>query len=614
MLNKTKVWKIIHLNKLKIKKHIEFYCLFYVKKPDIHLTRSLTIPKNSIKLTNNKLNFLKIQVEELVELECFLKKKSYLLLIACGLILAGCQTGSQEDTETESQEFTMAFSGEMGSADLSLASDLYSFTTLYNAYEGLYRLDEDNEPVLAGASEEAEVSDDGLTYNIKLREDAQWSNGDSVTAADYIFSWQRTVDPDTASSYAYMLAPVENAEKISDGDAEPSELGIKANGDYELEINLEKPTPYFLSLLAFPTFFPQNESIVEEYGDEYALTSENAVYNGPFLLTDFDGSGTDTSWSLEKNPDYWDVEEVNLETVNFEVVSESSTAYNLFEDGQIDDVTLSGELALQNVDHEAYVTKESAMTQYLEMNQASEDSPLRNKNLREAISLLVDRQHIADSILGNGSLPAKGFVPSNLSSSPETDTDFVEEADTSLEHNVDQAQESWELAKSELGIDELSIELLTSDTDESKQLAEYIQGSLEKSLEGLSIEITNVPLSVRLDRSDSGDFEMVMNNWIGDYADPMNFLELLTSDSSYNRGSWENEEYDQLIEKANNQDVNDPAARWQDMIEAERVLNQELGVIPLYQGADAHLRSKNVNGLISHTVGPEYDFKSVTIE
>jgi len=557
---------------------------------------------------------LKIQHKELDKLEYFLKKRVYLVLVFCSFILVGCQFDSQENTEEDSQELTMAFSGEMGSADLSLASDLYSFTTLNNAYEGLYRLDENNEPILAGASEEAEISEDGLTYNINLREEAQWSNGDPVTAEDYVFSWQRTVDPDTASSYAYMLAPVENAEKISDGDLEPSELGIQANSEYELEIHLEDPTPYFLSLLAFPTFFPQNESVVEEYGDEYALNSENAVYNGPFLLTDFDGSGADTSWSLEKNPDYWDAQEVNLDAINFEVVAETSTAYNLFEDGQMDDVTLSGELALQNVNHEDYVVEESAMTQYLELNQEDEDSPFRNKNLREAISLLIDREHIVDSILGNGSLAAKGFVPSDLSSNPETDVDFVEDADTTLETDVKQAQESWETAKSELGVDELSIELLTSDTDESKQLAEYIQGTLEENLEGMSIEISNVPLNVRLDRSDSGDFEMVMNNWIGDYPDPMGFLELLTSDNSYNRGSWENEEYDQLIDKANNQDANDPEARWQDMVEAERVLNEDLGVIPLYQGADAHLRSSHIQGLVSHTVGAEFDFKTTYME
>lgn len=314
------------------------------------------------------------------------------LVLLGSFFLAACQNGAQEN-ETDSsaassaeQVINVQFSAEMGSADISLATDSYSFITLNNAYEGLYRLDENNVPVTAGASKDAEVSEDGLTYTISLREEAKWSNGDPVTAADYVFSWQRTVDPATASNYAYMLAPVKNASAISDGTLDKSELGIEAVNDHELTITLEKPTPYFLSLLAFPTFFPQNERVVEEFGDQYALTSENAVYNGPFLLTNYAGPGTDIQWSLEKNPDYWDADSVKLETVNFDVVKDSSTAYNLYESGQADDIILSGELAMQNVNHPDYIVQPSATTQYLEMNQAPEDSPFRNTNLRQAIS------------------------------------------------------------------------------------------------------------------------------------------------------------------------------------------------------------------------------------
>lgn len=454
------------------------------------------------------------------------------LVLLGSLFLAACQNGN-EDNETDSsaassaeQVINVQFSAEMGSADISLATDSYSFITLNNAYEGLYRLDENNVPVIAGASEDAEVSEDGLSYTISLREEAKWSNGDPVTAADYVFSWQRTVDPATASNYAYMLAPVKNAAAISDGTLDKSELGIEAVNDHELKITLEKPTPYFLSLLAFPTFFPQNERVVEEFGDQYALTSENAAYNGPFLLTNYAGPGTDIQWTLAKNPDYWDADSVKLETINFDVVKDSSTAYNLYESGQADDIILSGELAMQNVNHPDYIVQPSATTQYLEMNQAPEDSPFRNANLRQAISYSMNRQQIVDNILGNGSLPAVGFVPSDLAFNPETKADFVEDAATTLAFDEEKAQEYWEKAKAELGIDTLSFELLTSDTDQSKKMAEYIQGTLQQTLDGLTVEVTNVPFSVRLDRSNSGDFEMVMNNWIGDYADPINFLEL----------------------------------------------------------------------------------------
>ena len=542
------------------------------------------------------------------------------LVLLGSLFLAACQNGNQEN-ETDSsaassaeQVINVQFSAEMGSADISLATDSYSFITLNNAYEGLYRLDENNVPVIAGASEDAEVSEDGLSYTISLREEAKWSNGDPVTAADYVFSWQRTVDPATASNYAYMLAPVKNAAAISDGTLDKSELGIEAVNDHELKITLEKPTPYFLSLLAFPTFFPQNERVVEEFGDQYALTSENAAYNGPFLLTNYAGPGTDIQWTLAKNPDYWDADSVKLETINFDVVKDSSTAYNLYESGQADDIILSGELAMQNVNHPDYIVQPSATTQYLEMNQAPEDSPFRNANLRQAISYSMNRQQIVDNILGNGSLPAVGFVPSDLAFNPETKADFVEDAATTLAFDEEKAQEYWEKAKAELGIDTLSFELLTSDTDQSKKMAEYIQGTLQQTLDGLTVEVTNVPFSVRLDRSNSGDFEMVMNNWIGDYADPINFLELFKKDSSYNRGKWLNDDYNQLIEQASNENANDPEARWENMVAAEKILNDDLGVIPLFQSAEAHLRSSKIKGLIVHSVGAAYDYKNVFVE
>ncbi|HCE12911.1 MAG TPA: peptide ABC transporter substrate-binding protein [Enterococcus sp.] len=547
------------------------------------------------------------------------RAKGTVLVLMSSLVLAACQNGSDDNDQSASsttdvdQEITVQFSAEMGSADISLATDSYSFITLNNAYEGLYRLDENNEPVIAGASEDAVISEDGLTYTVNLREDAKWSNGDPVTAADYVFSWQRTVDPATGSNYAYMLEPVKNAAAIADGSMDKTELGIEADGDYTVKITLDKPTPYFLSLLAFPTFFPQNEAAVTSFGDQYALTSEDAVYNGPFMLTEYDGPGTDIQWSLTKNEDYWDAANVQLTKVNFDVVKDSATAFNLYESGQADDITLSGELAMQNVNHDDYIVQPSATTQYLEMNQASEDSPFRNESLRQAISYSIDRQQLVDNILGNGSIAAVGFVPSDLAFNPDTKADFIEDAQTTLDFDEEQAKEYWEKAKSELGVDQLSFELLTSDTDQSKKLAEYIQGTLQQTLDGLTVEVTNVPFSVRLDRSNSGDFDMVMNNWIGDYADPINFLELFKKDSSYNRGKWLNDAYDTLIEQASNEHANDPAARWQDMVDAEKILNEALGVIPLFQSAEAHLRSPNIQGLVIHSVGAAYDYKHVSV-
>lgn len=201
-----------------------------------------------------------------------------------------------------------------------------------------------------------------------------------------------------------------------------------------------------------------------------------------------------------------------------------------------------------------------------------------------------------------------------MSFNPETKEDFVKDAGTELEFDEDKAKDYWDKAKKELGISELEFTLMTSDTDQSKKLGEYIQGTLEQTFDGMKVSVQNVPLSVRLDRSNNGDFEMVMNNWIADYNDPSNFLELFKKDSSYNRGKWMNDEYNTLVDKAANEDVSDPEARWEDMLEAARIFNEDMGVVPLFQNAEAHLRSTNLNGIVVHGAGAQFDYKEAYLK
>lgn len=550
-------------------------------------------------------------------------KWAYGLVAVCGVALAGCTTGgtssSSNDTaasgdSSAEQVFNVVVSQEMPSADLSLATDTISFSALNNVYEGLYRLDADSTPQPAGAAEAAEVSEDGLTYKIKLREDAKWSNGDPVTAADYVYGWQRTVKPETASEYAYLFSPVKNADAITAGDTDPSELGIKAVGDYELEITLEKATPYFDYLLAFPSFFPQNQKVVEENGDQYASTSDNAVYNGPFVLTGFDGPGTDTEWAYEKNDQYWDKDTVKLQTINVSVVKESSTALNLFQDGQADDVILTGELAQQMANDEAFISQPEASTYYLEMNQRDEDSPFRNENLRKAISYAIDRDALVTSILGDGSIASSGLVPEGMTFSPGDHTDFTEAAGSVISYDQEKAKEYWEKAKEELGIDSLEFDILASDTDSTKKIIEYLQDTIEKTLDGVKVTLSPVPLSVRLDRSNAGDFDAVMAGWGADYADASSFTDLFTTGNSYNRGQWSNEEFDAAVKAAGTTNANDPDKRWEDLVNAEKIIMNEQGVIPVYQKAEAHLRAPKVKGVVAHAAGAQYDYKWTSIE
>ena len=554
-----------------------------------------------------------------------MKKKWVFSMIALsGLVLAGCYGGGSSNTKSSNSAnggsadgggvFNLVVPQEMPTADLSLATDTISFTALNNVYEGIYRLDKDSKPQPAGASELAEVSDDGLTYKVKLREDAKWSNGDPVTAADYVYGWQRTVDAATASEYAYLFAPVANAEDITAGKKDKSELGIKAVGDYELEITLTKPTPYFQYLLAFPSFFPQNQSVVEKNGDAYASASDKAVYNGPFTLEGFDGPGTDTEWSYKKNENYWDKDAVKLSEIKVSVVKESSTALNLFKDGQADDVILSGELAQQNANDPAYTSVKEARTSYIELNQREKDSPFNNVNLRKAISYSINREALVKQVLGDGSVVSTGLIPADISKNPETNEDFAKEAGELVSYDKAKAKEYWEKAKKELGIDSLEFNLMASDDDASKKVIEYIQNSIQENLEGIKVNPTPVPFSVRLDRSSSGDFDTVLGGWAADYSDPSSFTDLFTTGNSYNRGQWSNADYDKAVANSNTKDASDEQARWADLQEANKIMADDMGVIPVYQKAEGHLVNEKIKGIVHHAAGASWNYKWTYVE
>lgn len=536
---------------------------------------------------------------------------SSLVLAACGGGGNTDSTDSSNDSKKASGEqlFKLVVQQEMPSADLSVATNTISFSALNNVYEGLYRLDDKSKPQPAGAVELAEKSDDGLTYKFKLREDAKWSNGEPVVASDYVYGWQRTADPKTAAEYAYMFELVKNGADVSAGKKGLDELGIKATGDHELEVTLEQETPYFDYLLAFPSFFPQNKKIVEEKGKDYATNSDASVYNGPFTLTDFDGPGTDTEWSYTKNEQYWDKDAVQLDKIDVTVVKEAPTSLNLFQDGQADDVILSGELAKQMAEDPELVIEKDARTSYLEFNQRDEKSPYHNANLRKAISYSIDRDALVDRILGDGSIASTGLVPAGMSFSPEGNKDFADENKSVLTHDTKKAKEYWEKAKKELGIDSFKFDIVGDDTDSTKKVLEYIQGAVKETLDGVDVTVTNVPFTVRLDRGKNGDFEVIMGGWGADYADPSSFTDLFVTGGSYNRGRYSNEKYDQLVEDSGSKNASNPEKRWTNMLDAEKLLMDEMGVAPVYQKAEAHMRSSKVKGVVAHGAGARYDYK-----
>lgn len=525
------------------------------------------------------------------------------------VFLAACGKSSN-DSASGKQVLNWSESAELPTMDLSKATDNVSFNQLNNAMEGLYRLGK-NSKIEPGVAKKTTVSDDGMTYTFELRKDAKWSNGDNVTAKDFVYSWQRTVDPKTASQYAFLFDGIENAKAITDGEKPVTELGIKAEGDHKLVVKLEKAVPYFKLLMGFPAFFPQNQKVVEKYGDKYGTNSKAMVYNGPFKLEDWTGSNL--KWTLAKNDKYWDKKKVKLDAINYTVNKQSQTAYNLYQSGKVDATALGAEQAKQLKGKTGYLERKEPTVFYLQFNQTKAE--FQNKKIRQALAKSVDREQYVKQVLAGASVPAKGFVASGLAERDGKDFATVSEVKSAVDYNEKEAKKLFDEGLKELGRDKLEFQILSDDTDAGKKTTEFLQSAMTETFgtDKVKITVSNVPFKTRLARSDSGDFDVVMTAWGADFADPISFLELMTSDNAQNDGKWKNEEYDRLIDASKNADVNDPAKRWDDMVKAEKILMEDQGVAPIYQRSQPWMVKPSVKNIIYNGAGVNYNFKETYI-
>lgn len=529
-------------------------------------------------------------------------------LIAISLSLAACS--SKSDSKNDQQVLNWSEATELSSIDPSKATDSESFDMLGNSMEGLYRLGK-NSKVEPGIARSTKISKNKLHYTFTLRKGAKWSNGDEVTAKDFVYSWKRTVDPKTGSSYSYLFDGVANANDIINGKKAPTTLGIKADGKYKLSVTLDKQVPYFKLLMGFPVFFPQNEKAVKKYGSNYGTESKYMVYNGPFVMKNWTGSNL--RWKLKKNNDYWDKKNVKLSGINFKVNKSPSTAYNLYQSGKSDMSQLSTEQARQLNKKPGFTVEKSGQMTYLEFNQ--KQAAFKNTKIRQALSLAINRKQLAGKIMGEGTEIPTGIVPNGLAKN--NGTDFSKEAKTDdLRYSESEAKRLFNEGLAEIGQSKLRFTLLGADTDQSKDVTAYIQSQLEQHLGSnkIRVDVSNVPLKTRLSRSRAGNFDVVAANWVADYTDPISFMELFTTSNEYNDGSWSNSQYDELIKTAKTTDAADPDKRWNDMVKASKILSKDMGVSPLYQQNSPEMIRPKVKGLIVNSAGVMYNYKNVHIE
>ncbi|WLR53835.1 peptide ABC transporter substrate-binding protein [Mesobacillus subterraneus] len=562
------------------------------------------------------------------------KSKFSLLLILTlvfSLILSACSGGDDnagdekpdgdaktgDETSSVPQELRMLDSSAIPTMDTVLAEGSTSFTYINNVGEGLYRLDQNHKPVPALSDGEPKISDDNLVYTFTLI-DSKWSNGEPVTAHDFVFAWQRAIDPKTASPYGpYMMGgKIKGAEAITEAGSKEeaydvTTLGVKALDDKTLEVTLEKPIAYWQDLFAFPTFYPQNQKFVEEKGDKFASNAENLLYNGPFVMETWESTDAE-EWVLTKNPNYHSADKVKLEKITVNVVKDSNSAVNAFEAGETDMTgLLSSDLVPAYDGDERMLSWMEATVFWIKMNQKNE--ALANVNIRKAIAMGFNKDDLAASILNNGSVAANYFVPKDFVTLD--GEDFREKNGDLIVFNAEEAKKYWETGLKELGVDKLELRYLGGDTEAAKKTDSYIKNQLETNLPGLTINLESVPFAIRLDRDNAMDYDLQFAGWGPDYGNALSFTDLWITNGGSNRMGYTNKKYDQLIKDAQGKLATDEKAQWEAQQEAERImLEEDAGLAPVYQRAANILLNPNVKGLAIYNYGPDYSFQWVTIE
>lgn len=498
-------------------------------------------------------------------------------------------------------------SADLGTTDPSKATASVDFDALQATGDGLYRNGKDNKPELALA-ESVQKSDDGLTYTFKLRSGLKWANGNPITAQDFVYGWQRTNDPKTASQYAYLFSGIKNADAIQSGkDKNLDDLGVKALDDQTLEVTLEKPMPQLESVLTMAPFYPQSKAFVDKVGSKYGTAAKYTLASGPFVLKGWTGSNN--KYSLVKNKNYWDADAVKTPKVEIQTIKDQNTGYNLYKGNKLDLAYLSSDQVRASQKRKDYKVIPMASTFYLEFNEKKVPA-LKNVKIRQALSYAIDRKTLSNKVLKGNAIPATTLTAKNLAKDPNTGKDFAESAAVkgAISYNKSKAKKLFAEGLKEVGKKKLSLQLLTDDTDKAKNTAQFLQSQLE-DLSGLNVDIKQVPFKQRLAFSQDKKFELVISAWGADYGDPSTFLDLYTSDSSFNNGSWSNADYDAAQKAAKTTDVNDENKRYDDYKMAERTIEKEVGVAPLYYQSYATLYRQSVKGVVSNPTGSPFDWK-----
>jgi oligopeptide transport system substrate-binding protein len=473
-------------------------------------------------------------------------------------------------------------------------TDSASTDILMNVMSGLYRLDVNTKPV-PDMAKSVDISEDKLTYTFTLRDGVKWSNGDPVTSQDFKYAWLRAIDPKTAGQYAYIITTfVKGANEFNTGKGSADDVAIETPDDKTLKVTLVAPSPFWLGLTSFFTYLPQKQSFVEQQGDQYAQNADALIYNGPYLLTKFNPTEGTT---MVKNKDYWNASNVALQSNEGKIVKELDTAVNLYESGDIDEIQIEGEYVDQYKGSPPFQTRTFFATFYMVGNY--ELPFFQNENIRRAFQMGFDRDTLVNKILNSGAVAATGYVPDGLAG-PGDQTFREAEGPTMSAYDAQQAKELFQKGTQELGSNP-TIELLAYDDSTARDIATFLQSQFEDNL-GANISVKVQPFDRKLELESNGEFQLSWQGWIADYDDPMTFLDLWLSDSSFNTQKYKNDRYDELVNGA--KEETDFAKRMDMLLEAEKLLVEEdAAVAPIYFDGRSYLVRPFITRFINQPYG-----------
>ncbi|MEG0308062.1 MAG: peptide ABC transporter substrate-binding protein [Clostridium sp.] len=506
-------------------------------------------------------------------------------LVGCGKKDDAKEPGKESGSGTEldsDQYLNMLLGSEPKTIDQSKSSDTYSSTILAQSQEALTRITQDengNDKIVPGIAESWTKSEDGMTWTFKLR-DAKWSDGQSITAKDFVYGITRTLNPETASPYAFLLYPIANAAEYNGGKAKAEDLGIKAIDDKTLEFKTASPCAFFLDLTYFKVMQPQREDIVKLHGDKYGSEANTMVFSGPFKINEW---VHDNKVEFVKNPEYWDAKNVKLEKVTMKIIKESTAAMNELLNGSLDMAGVSKPEWIQKFDEtKEYDVKKGydGSTTYTFFNQ--QNKLLSNAKIRKALIIAEDREGKIKTLRKGLGEPALSFCPPKVQIGGE---EYRTKAnDLPVKALMDENKDPKALfieGMKELGLGDdpskITIKYLQSGIDSTaKEFAEFQQQVYQTKL-GVNVEIEYVEWAIFQTRTDQMDYEVAGMAWTGDYNDPNTYLDMWMSGAGIVPTGWSNKEYDDLLTQASK--TVDPATRTELFKKAERILLYEDAVV-----------------------------------